>query len=58
MMSKVKEELSHLQKAGVIEVISEPTDWCAAIVPVLKKNGTVRICNDYKQLNKAVKTAQ
>ena len=55
LMSKVKEELSRLQKAGVIEVISEPTDWCAPIVPVLKKNGTVRICNDYKQLNKAVK---
>nr|KAG5700543.1 hypothetical protein BaRGS_025255 [Batillaria attramentaria] len=25
------------------------------MVPVLKKNGTVRICTDYKQLNKAVK---
>ena len=55
LMSKVKEELSRLQKAGVIEVISEPTDWSAPIIPVLKNNGTVRICNDYKQLNKVVK---
>ena len=35
--------------------ITTPSDWCAPIVPVVKKNGKVRICVDLKRLNKAVK---
>ena len=55
LMPKVKTELQRLEKAGIIEPIEEPTDWCAPIVPVLKKSGSVRITTDFKQLNKAVK---
>jgi hypothetical protein len=55
LLQKVKEELQRLKEAGVIEEIQEPTDWCAPMVPVLKRNNSVRICTDYKQLNKAVK---
>ena len=43
LMQKVKEELQRLENAGIITEIQEPTDWCAGIVPVLKKDGTVRI---------------
>ena len=25
-------------------VVTEPTDWCSVLVPVVKNNGTVRIC--------------
>ena len=32
----------------VILVVTEPTDWCSAMVLVVKKNGTVRICVDLK----------
>lgn len=35
--------------------MEKPTDWCAPMVPVLKKNGNVRICVDLKKLNEAVK---
>ena len=38
-----------------IEEVTEPTDWCAPVVPVLKNNGKVRICVDLKKLNEAVK---
>lgn len=55
LMQKVKEELDRLKSVGIIMPIEEPTDWCAPIVPVLKKGGGVRICTDYKHLNKAVK---
>jgi len=55
LMQKVKEELQRLKEAGVVEEIQEPTDWCAPMVTVMKKNGSVRICTDFKQLNKAVK---
>ena len=40
---------------SVIAKIKEPTDWCSPIVVTLKKNGSVRICVDLRQLNRAVK---
>ena len=40
---------------GVVVVITEPTDWCSPIVPVLKKNGDVRVYVDLKRVNKARK---
>ena len=55
LMEKVKAELKKMQEVGIIEEITEPTDWCAPMVPVLKKNGSVRICADFKKLNLAVK---
>ncbi len=39
----------------MIRSVTEPTDWCAAMVPVIKKTGAVRICVDLKQLNAAVR---
>ncbi|GFR87683.1 Pol polyprotein [Elysia marginata] len=40
---------------GIIEKVTDPTDWCSPMVPVLKKNGEVRICTDFKNLNKHLK---
>ena len=42
----------------VIRVVTEPTDWCSAMVPVVKKNGNVRICVDLKKRNIAVRREQ
>ncbi|KAK7109817.1 hypothetical protein V1264_013798 [Littorina saxatilis] len=55
LMKKVEEELERMKKAGIIEEITEPTDWCSPMVPVLKKSGAVRICTDLKKLNLSVK---
>ncbi|KAI0227796.1 hypothetical protein LSAT2_021716, partial [Lamellibrachia satsuma] len=49
--SAVKAELDRVVTSGV----TEPTDWCSAMVPVIKKTGAVRICVDLKQLNMAVR---
>ncbi|XP_034023466.1 uncharacterized protein K02A2.6-like [Thalassophryne amazonica] len=59
MLQKVKEELERRERNGIIERVTQPTDWCASMVPVLKKNtGKARICVDLKRLNKAVKREQ
>ncbi|XP_033991872.1 uncharacterized protein K02A2.6-like [Trematomus bernacchii] len=52
----VKEELQRMEKNGVIEKVTQPTEWCAPMVPVLKKTtGKARICVDLKRLNESVK---
>ena len=55
MEDKVDAELERLVKEGIIEAV-EYSDWAAPIVPVLKRNGQLRICGDYKcTINRAVK---
>ena len=42
----VQEELAAMQKMGVIQ--ESNSAWCSPIVLVVKKNGTVRFCVDYR----------
>lgn len=54
LMGKVKAEIERMEKMGVISKIEEPTDWCAGMVVVPKKAGTVRICVDFTKMNESV----
>ena len=54
-MNAVKADLNNMVESGVIRPVAKSTDWCAAMVPVIKKNGAMRICVDLKQLNTAVR---
>ena len=55
MKDKVGEELLRLKEEGVIEEVNN-SEWATPIVPILKKDGTVWICGDYKiTLNKVCK---
>ncbi len=54
LCSKVKEELDRMEALGVTSKVSEPTAWCAGMVPVPKKDGSMRICVDLKPLNECV----
>ena len=47
LKEKIAEELKRLERIGVLEKV-EFSDWATPIVPVLKPDGTVRICGDYK----------
>ena len=47
MKAAVEEELDRLERIGVLEKIPS-SDWAAPIVAVPKKDGTVRLCGDYK----------
>jgi RNase H-like domain found in reverse transcriptase/Reverse transcriptase (RNA-dependent DNA polymerase) len=49
---KVVEETKKLINAGFIREEEMP-EWVASIVPVKKKNGQIRICVDFQDLNKA-----
>ena len=53
MREKVKLELERLHEQGIIEPV-QFSDWAAPIVPVLKPDGSVRICGDYKLTVNAV----
>ena len=55
LLPAVMEELTHLQKLGVISPVDEATDWCAGMVVVPKHNEQIRICVDLTKLNSAVK---
>ena len=56
LQPKVEAELQKLETNGVIKPV-QISHWAAPIVPVVKPDGSVRICGDYKvTLNCAAKT--
>ncbi|KAE8662571.1 No pollen germination related 2 [Hibiscus syriacus] len=52
MLLQIKEEVMKQINAGFLQASKYP-EWVANIVPVPKKNGKVRMCVDYRDLNKA-----
>ena len=56
MQSTYKAELN--RKEGIITEVKEHTEWINSIVPVMKSNGSLRLCLDPKDLNKAIERNQ
>jgi len=52
IMKAIEAEVYKLIACGFIRE-EQHSDWVANIVPVLKKNGKIRICIDYRDLNTA-----
>lgn len=50
ILSKVKEEIKRLLKCKFTR-ITRYVKWIANIVPVIKKNGTLRVCIDFRDLS-------
>ena len=47
LKGKVKQELEQLESTGIISPV-QFADWAALIIPVVKTDGTIRVCGDYK----------
>lgn len=47
LRAKLEKELQHLESLGIIEPV-QFSDWAVPIVPVVKSNGEIRVCGDYK----------
>ena len=58
MQSAYKAELDRLMKEGIITEVHEHTEWIYSIVPVMKEDGSLGLCLDPKDLNKAIKRKQ
>lgn len=54
LQGEVKKELDRMEKMQVIRKVTEPTEWCSALVIVKKPDGSLRLCLDPKQLNDAI----
>ena len=52
MKAPHKQELERLEKEGIVQF----SEWAAHIVPIVKSDGSVRVCGDYKcTINQASK---
>lgn len=55
LKERVETELQKLEASGIISPVDQ-SDWAAPIVPVMKQNGHVRICGNYRvTVNQAIK---
>ena len=52
LMPRLKEELDKMEAEGIIRACPETTEWVHNLVTVVKKNGSLRLCLDPRNLNK------
>ena len=52
---KLKETLERLTTMGVVTKVDKATDWVNSLVIVEKKDGSLRLCLDPRDLNKSIK---
>ena len=53
MVEKVEKEYERLIKSEIVSPLNH-SDWASPTVHVIKPNGSVRVCGDYKQINSRI----
>ncbi|XP_037572452.1 uncharacterized protein LOC119454651 [Dermacentor silvarum] len=51
----LRTELDRMEKEGIIQKVSSPTDCVSPLVIVLKKDGKLRVCMDPRRINENIK---
>lgn len=54
-MLKLQRTLDQMTEMGVISEVNKATNWVNSLVIVEKKDGSLRLCLDPKDLNKSIK---
>ena len=54
ILGKLKEKYSQLEKIGVVQKVDKPNQWVNSLVIVEKRDGSMRLCLDPRDLNKAI----
>ena len=57
MQCAYKAELDRLVKEGIITEVHEHTEWIDSVVPVMKEDGSLRLCLDPKDLRQSKETS-
>ncbi|KAK2718027.1 hypothetical protein QYM36_006721 [Artemia franciscana] len=55
LKDKLQDELDRMERDGIIENVTKPTELLNSIVMNEKKNGTIRLCIDPVDLNRCIK---
>ena len=55
LKDELQAALNTMEKENVIKKVTRPTDWVSSLAYSRKKDGTLRICLDPKDLNRAIK---
>ncbi len=55
ILPRLKNKLDSMEQHRFVDKVDEPTDWVSNLVVTEKKDGSLRICLDPKDLNKAIK---
>jgi len=55
LKGRLQQSLEKNVRLGVLKKVNQPTDWINNLVIVEKKDGSLRLCLDPKDLNKAIK---
>ena len=55
LQGKLEKELEEMVRQGIIAPVEGHSDWVNSLVIREKPNGSLRICLDPKDLNKAIK---
>ena len=55
LLEKLKDKLQELEEKDVIQKVDRPTPWVNSLVIVEKLDGSLRLCLDPRDLNKAIR---
>ena len=55
LLEKLKAKLQELEEKDVVQKVDRPTPWVNSLVIVEKREGSLRLCLDPRDLNKAIR---